>query len=120
MYYAEAEVEVTVTSAEELRRKAELGGKAPKGRVVFVAAPGNSSNNYHVTRNYATHAETWVIVKCSEGFKPTTGCKFSGREGNWYCLWHEFHHTSQQADEDYAVHVRDYGRMDVWFNQVIL
>jgi len=77
------------------------------GRVVSVRPPkaflGNREE-YHFTRQYATHAETWHIVEDAgndEEYLARRNITFQDAEGKWWWIWHSYFHLSRLADEDF-------------------
>jgi hypothetical protein len=78
--------------------------------------------NFHFTRNYVTHSETWVVIE-DQGNEPKWCRKygaFLGADGKWYWLWHNFHHTQKQADQHYLQQAKELNQMEEGLWQVIL
>jgi len=82
------------------QKESDLKGE---GRVVFVPSSpqflGNREN-YHVTRSYPTHVETWHIVetRLAKLNRVPLEVEFRDREGLVWVVWHMYHHTHEEAE----------------------
>lgn len=95
-------------------------------RAVTVRPPTEFLGNYveyHFTRDYETHTETWMVIQ-DQGNDVTylreRDLTFQDREGNWWWMWHFFHHTREQADKEFQEAVMMAHKTEVAMWQVIL